>query len=199
MHPLTSPYPPYKSIAELAAESGRHPAEVVIDIALKNDLKIFFVQPFGRYELSTIEQMMRHPRTVMTFSDSGAHVSRIADASIQTYLLSYWVRENPTFTLSEAVRMVTFDPANAWGLHDRGLIREGFIADINVFDPEQISPGMPEVAEDLPGGSKRIIQKAKGIAKTIVGGQVVFSDGEHTGALPGRILRSPANGYITKA
>jgi N-acyl-D-aspartate/D-glutamate deacylase len=197
MYPLTSPYPPHKSIAELAAEHGKRPVEVVIDLALENDLKCFFVQPFDHFELNTIEHMMRHPRTVVALSDSGAHVGQICEASLYTYLLSYWVRENGSFTLPEAVRLVTFDPATAWGFHDRGLVREGFISDLNVLDPERISPGMPEVVHDLPGGSKRIIENAQGIAATIVGGQVVFRDGEHTGTLPGRILKSHATRHVS--
>ena len=83
---------------------------------------------------------MRHPRTVMTFSDSGAHVSQIIDCSIQTHLLAYWVREREAFTLEEAVRMITLAPATAWGLADRGLVREGFVADLNVFDPDAVAP-----------------------------------------------------------
>ena len=78
---------------------------------------------------------MRHPRTVMTFSDSGAHLSQIADSSIHTHLLGHWVRDRQEFTLEEAARMITLAPALAWGFADRGLVREGMRADLNVFDP----------------------------------------------------------------
>ena len=81
----------------------------------------------------------------MTFSDSGAHVSQIIDCSIQTHLLAYWVRERQAFTLEEAVRMITSDPATAWGFSDRGLVREGMVADLNVFDPATVAAEMPEV------------------------------------------------------
>ena len=131
----------------------------------------------------------------MTFSDSGAHVSQIADSSIQTYLLSYWVRERQAFSLEEAVRMVTHDPAKAWGFYDRGLIREGFAADLNVFDPKSLSPELPALVGDLPGGARRFIQHAQGYLATIVGGDVVFRGGQHSGALPGRLLR---RGIATK-
>ena len=80
--------------------------------------------------------VMRHPRTVMTFSDSGAHLSQIADSSIHTHLLGHWVRDRQEFTLEEAVRMLTLAPAMAWGFADRGLLREGMVADLNVFDPD---------------------------------------------------------------
>ena len=87
--------------------------------------------------------------------------------------------------------MITLAPARAWGLHDRGLVREGLVADLNVFDPERIGPGMPELAFDLPAGEKRIVQKASGIRATVVAGQVTQRDGEPTGALPGQLIRGP--------
>ena len=134
---------------------------------------------------------MRHPRTVTTFSDSGAHVSQLMDASLQTHLLSHWVRERQAFTLEQAVRMLTLVPATHWGFADRGLVREGFAADLIVFDPDTIAPEMPEVAHDLPAGAQRLVQRARGIAATVVNGEVVLRDGKPTGALPGRLLRGP--------
>jgi N-acyl-D-aspartate/D-glutamate deacylase len=127
----------------------------------------------------------------MTFSDAGAHVSQISDASIQTHLLAYWVRERGAFTLEEAVKMITLVPATNWGFADRGLVREGFVADLNVFDPEMVGPALPTVEHDLPGGARRLVQKANGFRATVVGGGVVLRDGHHTGALPGRLLRGP--------
>jgi N-acyl-D-aspartate/D-glutamate deacylase len=128
----------------------------------------------------------------MGFSDSGAHVSQMSDASIYTHLLAHWVRDRGEFTFDEAIRMMSLAPARAWGFHDRGMVREGLIADLNVIDPATVSPAMPTVVHDLPGGEKRIEQKALGIAATLVGGQVTIRDGEHTGALPGQLIRSRA-------
>src|SRR5262245_1901112 len=136
-------------------------------------------------------EMMRHPRSVVTFSGSGAHVSQIIDSSLQTHLLSHWVRDRQAFTLEQAVRMLTFVPAAYWGFVDRGLIREGMAADLVVFDPNTISPEMPEVVYDLPAGAKRLTQRARGIAATVVNGEVLLRDGKHTGALPGQLLRGP--------
>jgi N-acyl-D-aspartate/D-glutamate deacylase len=133
--------------------------------------------------------MMRHPRTVMTFSDSGAHVSQIADSSIQSHLLAYWRREKQVFTLPEAVNMISGRAAAAWGFNDRGLVREGYVADLNIFDPETIGPTKAELVYDLPGGARRLVQRSVGIKATIVAGEVVIEDGAHTGALPGRLLR----------
>ena len=101
------------------------------------------------------------------------------------------MRAKRAFTLEQAVRMLTLVPATHWGFADRGLVREGFAADLIVFDPDTISPEMPEVVDDLPAGARRLVQRARGIAATIVNGEVLLRDGKHTGALPGRLLRGP--------
>jgi N-acyl-D-amino-acid deacylase len=134
---------------------------------------------------------MRHPRTVMTFGDAGAHVRRISGAVQQTTLLSLWVRERQEFSLEEAVRMITLDPALAWRVPERGLLREGMVADINVFDPETVAPGLPRVEPALPGGLNRIENRALGFRSTIIAGEEVFVSGEHTGAFPGALIRGP--------
>src|SRR5439155_466042 len=109
-----------------AHERGVNPAEAMIDLALEKDLDRFFVHPVANEDQDTVLEMMRHPRAVVTFSDSGAHVSQIVDSSLQTHLLSHWVRAKQAFTLEQAVRMLTLVPATYWGFADRGLVREGF-------------------------------------------------------------------------
>jgi len=104
------------------------------------------------------------------------------------------VREKQAFTLEEAVKMITLTPAVAWGFTDRGLLRQGCIADLNVFNPETIAPQMPTVEHDLPTGACRLKQKSSGIKATIIGGKVAFKDGEHTGSQRGKLLRSTAAG-----
>jgi N-acyl-D-aspartate/D-glutamate deacylase len=175
----------------VARERGQHPAETMIDLAVEKDFDCFFLQPIANEDQDFALEIMRHPRMVTTFSDSGAHVSQLMDSSLQTHLLSHWVREKQAFTLEEAVRMLTLVPATLWGFHDRGLIREGMAADLMVFDPETISAEMPEVADDLPAGARRLVQRTRGIAATVVNGEVLLRDGKHTGALPGRLLRGP--------
>jgi len=182
---------PHRTVAEIARERGVDPAEAMIDLALEKDLDRFFVHPVANEDQDTVLEMMRHPRAVVTFSDSGAHVSQIVDSSLQTHLLSHWVRAKQAFTLEQAVRMLTLVPATYWGFADRGLVREGFVADLIVFDPDTISPEMPEVVNDLPAGARRLVQRARGIAATIVNGEVLMRDGKHTGALPGQLLRGP--------
>jgi N-acyl-D-aspartate/D-glutamate deacylase len=118
------------SMAELAAERGVHPVELMIDLSLEHDFDIFFRQPIANEDQDHVLEMMKHPRSVVTFSDSGAHVAQIMDSSLQTHLLSHWVREKEAFTLEEAVRQITYNTATLWGFHDRGLIREGMAADL---------------------------------------------------------------------
>ena len=182
---------PHRTVAEIAAERGVAPAEAMIDLALEHDLKLFFRQPLANENLDDALALMKHPHSVVTFSDSGAHVSQIMDSSLQTHLLSHWVRSKEAFTLEEAVRLITYDTATNWGFHDRGLIREGLMADLVVFDPNRIGPRLPEVVSDLPAGAKRLKQFADGLKATVVNGEIVLKDNQHTGALPGRILRGP--------
>jgi N-acyl-D-amino-acid deacylase len=183
---------PHRTIAEVARERGQHPAETMIDLALAKDLDFFFLQPVANEDQDYALEIMRHPRAVVTFSDSGAHVSQLMDSSLQTHLLSHWVRRKQAFTLEQAVRMLTLVPATLWGFADRGLVREGMAADFVVFDPATIAAEMPEVVDDLPAGARRLVQRTRGIAATIVNGEVLLREGKHTGALPGRLLRGPA-------
>jgi N-acyl-D-amino-acid deacylase len=185
------------TVGELAAKRGVDPVEMMMDLAVESD----FNQLFMQFDEETVPKndeealaTLKHPRTVMTFSDSGAHVSLIMDSSIHTHLLAYWYRQKNAFSLEEAVKMITLTPAVAWGFTDRGLLRQGCIADLNVFDPATIAPAMPTIEYDLPTGARRLKQKSSGISATVVAGKVAFRNGEHTGALGGRLLRSTAEG-----
>ena len=182
---------PHRTVAAVARERGAHPAATMIDLALDRDLDLFFLQPIANEDQDAALELIRHPRAVPTFSDSGAHVSQLMDSSLQTHLLSHWVRARQALTLEEAVRLLTLVPATLWGFADRGLVREGLAADLVVFDPETIAPEMPEVVDDLPAGARRLVQRTRGIAATVVNGEVLLRDGKHTGALPGQLLRGP--------
>ena len=151
----TAPTRPHRSVAEIAAAQGKDPVEVFIDLALDKGLKQFYLQPLANEDQDHALQMIKHPRSVVTFSDSGAHVSQIMDSSLQTHLLSHWVREKQAVTLEEAVRMLSFVPASQWGLNGRGLLREGMTADVVVFNPDTVAPMMPELTYDLPAGARR--------------------------------------------
>ena len=177
------------SMAQLASEKGVHPVALMIDMAVAHDFDIYFRQPIANEDQDHVLEMMRHPRSLVTFSDSGAHVAQIMDSSLQTHLLSYWVREKQAFTLEQAIRRITYDTATVWGLHDRGLIRQGLVADLVVFDPDRVGARLPEVVYDLPSGARRLKQTAEGMKYTVVNGQVLLEDNQHTGATPGRLLR----------
>jgi N-acyl-D-amino-acid deacylase len=176
------------SVADLARARNRHPVDIIIDLALENEDRMF-VQPLVNESPDDVLGLLKHPRTLATFSDSGAHVCQEMGSSLQTHLLSYWVRKRQQFTLEEAVRMLTFDNASAWELPDRGLLRTGYVADLVVFDEQQIKPRLPTVEQDLPGGARRLVQKADGIRATVVNGSVAFEDGESTGNLAGKVLK----------
>ena len=184
------PMPPYRSLAEMAAERGAsHPLEVLFDLAIETDMHALFMQYLTRASDEEAVKVMRHPSSVMTFSDSGAHVSQIADSSIQTHLLAYFCREKQLLSLPEAIHMVTGRAAHHWGFAGRGRLAEGYAADVNIIDPAKVGPQMPEVVHDLPTGARRLSQRANGIKATIVAGKVLIEDGVHSGALPGQLLR----------
>jgi N-acyl-D-amino-acid deacylase len=187
---MYSQYLPNPTVADEARRRGVDPVEVMIDVALEQDFDIFFLQGFNvPPSEEEILRVLRSPNTAMTFSDSGAHLSQISDASIQTHLLAYWVREREAFTLEQAIRMITYQPAEAWRLHDRGMLAPGYAADITVFDPDTVAPLMPRVVHDVPAGGTRLDQRAQGYKATVVNGQVFTKDGEATEIRPGRVLR----------
>jgi N-acyl-D-amino-acid deacylase len=191
IHVMETVHGPHKSVAEIAQARGVDPVEAMIDLGLETDMDVFFLQPIANENQDVALELIKNPRTVVTFSDSGAHVSQLMDASLQTHLLAHWVRAKQALTLEEAVRMLTFDTATMWGFSDRGLVREGMAADLVVFDPDTIAAEMPEVVNDLPAGARRLIQRCRGIAATVVNGEILLRDGKHTGALPGKLLRGP--------
>jgi N-acyl-D-aspartate/D-glutamate deacylase len=182
--------PPNPSVADIGRERGVHPAEAMIDLCVETGGHQLFMQPsLYPQDESLLLRALRHPRTVMTFTDAGAHLSQVADASLHTHLLGYWVRDRQALTLEEAVRMVTLAPANAWGFPERGLVRAGMVADLNVFDPATVGPAVPTLVDDLPAGGRRLEQRSDGFLATLVGGDVTIFEGSLTGSTPGRLLR----------
>ncbi len=189
MQVLESPVPPNPTVAEVARVRGIDPVECMIQLVVESGGDQLFSQTFMPFDHDENAEVLRHPHVVMGFSDSGAHVSQMSDASIQTHLLAHWVRDRGEIGLEEAVRMMTLAPARAWGFHDRGMVREGLVADLNVFDPATVAPAMPTVEHDLPGGETRLSQRSVGIAATLVRGRITIRDGEHTGDFPGELIR----------
>ena len=188
--PMTDTLPPFKSMAARAAEAGKDPIELLIDMSVESDFKLFFVDPANNEDLDVCIAMINHPRTAVTFTDSGAHVT-VTVNPVHTFLLGHWVRNAGAITLESAIRKITFDVAAFWGLRKRGLVREGWHADLCIFDIDTVKPQLPTLVHDLPTGAARLLQKADGIKATIVNGEVLIRDNEHTGALPGRLMRGP--------
>ena len=200
MFPLGNPpnYEPPKesSIASMASRSNRTAADIAYDLLLEDEGRAFLFSPFANYadyNLDCCGEMIAHDDCVMGLGDGGAHVGIISDASFATYLLQHWGRDRPTgkFDLSFLVKRQTRDTARAVGLHDRGVIAPGMKADLNVIDMDKLEVKSPDMAYDLPAGGKRLLQGAKGYDATIVSGQVIYRNGQHTGALPGKLIRGP--------
>ena len=176
------------TVEQLARARGQHPVEVMIDLSLANENQVY-VQPLVNESPDDVLGILKHERTLATFSDSGAHVAQEMGSSLQTHLLSYWVRKRAAFTLEEGVKKITRDNALAWDLADRGLVGEGYRADLVLFEADRIRPTLPTVERDLPGGARRLVQKAEGIRATLVNGAVAFENGEATGAYAGTVLK----------
>jgi N-acyl-D-aspartate/D-glutamate deacylase len=198
MFPMSDP-PNYEpspedSIAALATQSGRDPAEFAYDLLLENNGRTLLYRPLSNYtygNLDTVHDMLAHDATIVGLGDGGAHVGILSDASALSTMLTHWTRDRKgeRFALPWAVKRITRDSAQAIGLHDRGLVANGCKADLNVIDYDRLRVRVPEVVYDLPAGGRRLIQRADGYEVTIVSGTPVTRNGEATGALPGRLVR----------
>jgi N-acyl-D-aspartate/D-glutamate deacylase len=183
------------SIAAIAAREARTAEEVAYDLLTADDGLGFIFAPltnFADYTLSASAECLRHPNAIAGLSDGGAHVGFISDGSFPTFLLAYWARDGreATFPVEEIVRRLTSDTARAAGLRDRGVLRAGMKADVNVLDLATLGLDAPRMVADLPAGGRRLLQRARGYAATIVAGTVTYRDGAATGALPGHLVRA---------
>jgi N-acyl-D-aspartate/D-glutamate deacylase len=184
-------YPePSLSLAGLAAARGVSPAAAFCAMALETDGRALFTHAFLNQRPEAVEEMMADPMVVMGLADAGAHVGQIMDASQPTFFLRDWVRDRQLVTVEEAVRRLTSDTASLFGIADRGVLRPGAFADVNVIDLEGLRLPAPEYVHDFPGGAGRFVQRSAGYDATLVNGQVFMEHGEHTGAFAGRVLRS---------
>ena len=182
-------YGPDDSIAAQAAAHGMSPIAWYLDVLDRTDGAAVANWPVLNQDFDAIEELMTSPVTVMGLADAGAHATQIMDASQPTFFLSHWVRDRGLFGIEEGIRRVTSDTASLIGLTDRGVVRVGAFADLNVVDLDGLRLPLPEIAHDFPGGSPRFVQRAEGIDHTVVNGRHFLDHGEHTGALAGRLLR----------
>ncbi|MFN0089660.1 MAG: N-acyl-D-amino-acid deacylase family protein [Acidimicrobiales bacterium] len=181
---------PARSLVTLAAQRGVTLADAFIDIMLEHNGECFWTFPVGNPTFEAVEDMITEPLVVLGLADSGAHVGQIMDASQPTWFLTHWLRKQQAFTLEEAIRKLTSDTADLFGVAGRGRLVPGAYADVNVLDLERMRLHMPEYVHDFPGGAGRYVQRADGYDATLVNGQVFMEHGEHTGAFAGTLLRS---------
>ncbi|WP_313808472.1 N-acyl-D-amino-acid deacylase family protein [Sphingobium sp.] len=187
---------PQESIAARARAMGVDPKELIYDALLQRDGHEVLYRPLGNSEGERFESsgrfLVKNDRTFPALGDGGAHYSMICDAAYTTYFLTYWVRDaqaDRKIDLPYAIRKLTFEPAFAVGLKDRGLVRPGYKADLNVIDLERLHLYAPNITYDLPTGGRRLTQRADGYEATIVSGTITYRQGRSTGALPGRLVR----------
>ena len=185
-----------ESIGARARAMGVDPKELIYDALLQRDGREVLYRPLGNSEGEKFESsgrnLVKNDRTFPALGDGGAHYSMICDAAYTTYFLTYWVRDakgDKGVELPYAVRKLTYEPSHAVGLRDRGLIRPGYKADLNVIDMERLHLYAPHVVYNLPTGGRRLQQRADGYDATIVSGVVTYRNGRSTGALPGRLVR----------
>ena len=180
-----------RSVGEIAAERNADPLDTLLDIALEDNLETLFAYERGNSDRRQIAEMLRDPRTMIGLSDGGAHVDMLYEAGYPTYLLSHWVREQQTLTLERAVQRITAEPADFFGLRDRGRIAAGQAADIVMFDEQAVgSPERGAFIYDLPTGAGRLHARAQGIARVIVNGKTLYRDGNASGELAGSVISS---------
>jgi N-acyl-D-aspartate/D-glutamate deacylase len=158
---------------------------------LEENLETAFLHGENNVDDDAVAQILNYPNALIGLSDSGAHVQFQSGFGFSTRLLGEWVREKHIMSLENAVRRLTFESAMVFGLHDRGLLQPGLVADITIFDPDTVMPLPHEVVHDFPNGGMRIREPARGIHMTLVNGQVLMEDGKASGSLPGRVLRNP--------
>ena len=184
-----------QSVGAMADAAGVTPMEMMYDLLIQGGGRELFYQPLGgyvTYNFDFFRKNMQHPNVLFGLSDGGAHCGVIADAGMPTFILTHWARDRvkgDRFPLEFLVKKLTRDTAMAYGLSDRGELKSGLLADLNVIDFDKLRLYRPEAIYDLPAGGRRLVQRADGYCYTVKSGQVTFEDGEHTGALPGSLVR----------
>jgi N-acyl-D-amino-acid deacylase len=186
--------PPEMSVAAIAAREGRTPDEVAYDYLTEAENRFLFF-PIVNYVVGDhepIRAMLTDTATILGLSDGGAHCASIVDAGVPTFMLVHWGRDRrrgPRLPLELLVKRQTSETADFFGLSDRGRLAPGLRADVNLIDFDRLRLYQPELVNDLPSGGRRFVQRVLGYKATFVAGMPIFEEGEHTGALPGRLVR----------
>jgi N-acyl-D-aspartate/D-glutamate deacylase len=175
----------------VADARGVSPVEAFVDLTVATDGALLLSWPLLNQQSDAIAEMLVDPLVLLGLADAGAHVGQTMDASAPTHFLAYWARDRGLVTIEDAVRRLTSDTASAFGI-DRGVLRAGAVADVNVIDLDALALPVPEYRHDFPHGAGRFAQGARGYDHTIVAGEMFMEHGEHTGALTGRVIRARA-------
>jgi len=180
-----------RTVANIATERGVDGVDAFLDVTLADDLENEFTLQSFNTRVDRMTEILRNRDMLLGLGDGGAHLDMLCDSGYPTYVLGTWVRERGALTLEEAVRRMTSDPADFFGIRDRGRLAPGMAADVAIFDARTVaSGGRPERLYDLPGGAKRMVMRSRGIEYTIVNGAVTWERGALTGAAAGQVLRS---------
>jgi len=186
---------PEQSVAAIAAREGRAEEDVMYDLLLGDEGRVLLMHALLGYSygnLDDMREMILDPNAALGLSDGGAHVGAICDASIPTFMLTHWTRDRSRgerLPLELVVQKQSRDTAWLYGLRDRGVVAPGFRADLNLIDYDRLRLHRPELVHDLPGGARRLVQRADGYVATFVAGEQTWSEGDDTGARPGRLVR----------
>ena len=179
------------SVAEIARAQGQDGVDAFLDTAVADDLACEYTMASFNTRVDRMAELLNDPSILIGLGDGGAHVDMLCDSGYPTYLLGTWVRDRKVLSLEEAVRRLTSDPAKLFGISDRGWLRAGLAADVAIFDPDTVgSSNRGERRYDLPGGGKRMVMPSRGVAYTLVNGEVVYDHGEIVADNAGRVLRS---------
>jgi N-acyl-D-amino-acid deacylase len=180
-----------KTVAEIAHQRGKDGVDTFLDLALEDDLRIQYTMALFNANEERIPELINDSRVMVGLSDGGAHVDMLCDAGYCTYLLGTWVRDKQTMSLERAIKRLTSEPADFFGIKKRGRLSAGMAADIVVFDRNTVgSARRGEMRNDLPGGGRRIVMTAHGIEHVVVNGQTLYDEGKLGDTLPGQVLRS---------
>jgi N-acyl-D-amino-acid deacylase len=194
---------PEKSVANIAARTGRPPDEVAYDIIIQDDQYLYFpVVNYVTGDHTPILEMLNDPACLLGLSDGGAHCTSIVDAGVPTFMLTHWSRDRrrgPKLPIEKLIKRQTSETADFFGLSDRGRLAPGLRADVNLIDYGRLQVRKPELVHDMPASGRRFVQRVDGYEATIVAGMPIFERGEHTGAMPGKLVRAGHVGEALRA
>jgi N-acyl-D-aspartate/D-glutamate deacylase len=180
-----------KTVAEIAQQRGKDGVDTFLDLALEDELRIQYTMALFNANEERIPELINDSRVMVGLSDGGAHVDMLCDAGYCTYLLGTWVRDKQAMGLERAIKRLTSEPADFFGIKNRGRLMPGMAADVVVFDYNTVgSAKRGEMRNDLPGGGRRIVMPARGIEHVIVNGRSLYNENKTGDTLPGQVLRS---------